>query len=206
MQLNEKVVALSDELLRLDPGDLAELRRFQRGEAGPLSYWRLAAKCGFLDDSPERWGPLVRVLAILTPKGEKQARADCTTLSDLSALFCATAAIRRGPAIDRRGRCFRKRGWRDSSPPHPRSALTPLRASRGCWPPGENQEPGSIQLNLRHCCSPTRARLRCAGSPENSIDGSTPLRNRQQRHLPNDRSSFSSNPYAAFLCRRFAQS
>ena len=74
MQLKEKVVALSDELLRLDPGDLAELRRFQPGEAGPLAYWRLAAKCGFLDDSPERWGPLVRILAILTPKGEKRAR------------------------------------------------------------------------------------------------------------------------------------
>ncbi len=74
MQLREKVVALSDELLRLDPGDLAGLRRFQPGEAGPLAYWRLAAKCGFLDDSAERWGPLVRILAILTPKGEKRAR------------------------------------------------------------------------------------------------------------------------------------
>jgi len=74
MQLKEKVVALSDELLRLDPGDMAELRRFKPGEVGPLAYWRLAAKCGFLDDSPERWGPLVRILAILTPKGEKPAR------------------------------------------------------------------------------------------------------------------------------------
>jgi CRISPR system Cascade subunit CasB len=74
MQLKEKVVALSDELLRLDAGDLAELRRFEPGDAGPLAYWRLAVKCGFLDDPPERWGPLVRILAILTPKGEKRAR------------------------------------------------------------------------------------------------------------------------------------
>ena len=56
MQLKERVVALSDELLRLDPGDLAELRRFEPGDAGPLAYWRLAAKCGFLDDPPSDGG------------------------------------------------------------------------------------------------------------------------------------------------------
>ena len=60
MLLKEKAVALSDELLRLDAGDLAELRPVPAGrEAGPLAYWRLAATCGFLDDPPERWGPLV---------------------------------------------------------------------------------------------------------------------------------------------------
>lgn len=73
MRLKEKIEALSEEMWRLAPGDLAELRRFQLDEAGPPAYWRLAARCDFLDDSAERWGSLVRILALLTPKGEKRA-------------------------------------------------------------------------------------------------------------------------------------
>lgn len=89
MQLKEKVVALSDELLLLGSGDLAELRRFQQGEPGPLAYWRLAAKCGFLDNSAERWGPLVRILAILTPKGEKRGRGQLHDLKrSLGEVLC----------------------------------------------------------------------------------------------------------------------
>jgi CRISPR system Cascade subunit CasB len=69
--LEQKIFELSREMLALDPGPLAELRRMEPDSAGPPAYWRLAAKCGFLDDKHERWMRIVRIMAILTPKGER---------------------------------------------------------------------------------------------------------------------------------------
>jgi CRISPR system Cascade subunit CasB len=72
MPLEEKIALLSQRLLRLDTGALAELRRMEVGGVGPLPYWALAAECGFLDDDADVWMRIVHILAILTPKGERK--------------------------------------------------------------------------------------------------------------------------------------
>lgn len=69
--LDEKIFNLSREMLALNPGSLAELRRMETS-AGPSAYWRLAAKCGFLDSDADLWMQIVKTMAILTPKGERR--------------------------------------------------------------------------------------------------------------------------------------
>jgi CRISPR system Cascade subunit CasB len=71
-RLDEQIFNLSREMLALDPGPLAELRRIEHGVPGPSAYWRLAAKCGFLEEDAERWMRIVKIMAILTPKGQHQ--------------------------------------------------------------------------------------------------------------------------------------
>jgi CRISPR system Cascade subunit CasB len=72
MPLKEIIEKLSEQMLRrLGPGDLAELRRMTADLVEPSAYWRLAAECGFLDGRSERWMPVVQVMAILTPKGNR---------------------------------------------------------------------------------------------------------------------------------------
>ncbi len=72
MPLEEIIKKLSEQMLRrLGSGDLAELRRMTPEIVEPSAYWRLAAECGFLDDRSERWTPVVRLMAILTPKGNR---------------------------------------------------------------------------------------------------------------------------------------
>jgi len=72
MSPEDKVEELSRRLLHLHTGSLAELRRMETGGPGPLAYWRLAAECGFIDSPTDRWMPIVQILAILTPKGNRQ--------------------------------------------------------------------------------------------------------------------------------------
>lgn len=72
MTLSETIKALSKELLQLQPGALAELRRMDPDGPGAPDYWRLATACGFLHDTrTDAWMRIVKVLAILTPKGER---------------------------------------------------------------------------------------------------------------------------------------
>lgn len=73
MPLEEKIDLLSQCLFKLDTGALADLRRMEVGAVGPLPYWNLAAKCGFLDDNAAIWMRIVHILAILTPKGDRIA-------------------------------------------------------------------------------------------------------------------------------------
>ncbi|MCW2286077.1 CRISPR system Cascade subunit CasB [Rhodoblastus acidophilus] len=72
MPLDETIALLSQRLPRLDAGALAELRRMDIGGVGPLPYWALAAECGFLDETAAAWMRIVHILALLTPKGERQ--------------------------------------------------------------------------------------------------------------------------------------
>jgi CRISPR system Cascade subunit CasB len=65
-------VTLSAGLLALDPGPLADLRRMEPGDAGAAAYWRLASKGGFLEGPADIWMQIVKIMAILTPKGERQ--------------------------------------------------------------------------------------------------------------------------------------
>ena len=63
------------DIQRLSPGALADLRRM--GPAGAPAFWRLAARSPAnigRPDKQEDWMAIVRILAILTPKGEPEKR------------------------------------------------------------------------------------------------------------------------------------
>ncbi len=60
-------------LQHLDPGPLAELRRMDHGTGAP-AFWRLVAKHPATigrQDKQEQWMGIIRILAILTPKGRR---------------------------------------------------------------------------------------------------------------------------------------
>ena len=61
-------------LQHLAPGPLAELRRMQRG-AGAPGFWRLAAQHpSTIGSRVDDWIAIIRILAILTPKGDPSSR------------------------------------------------------------------------------------------------------------------------------------
>ena len=68
-------LSVAAQLKHLDSGALATLRRMDDDGAVP-AYWRLAASLEPLSDRPYRWAPVVRALAILTPKGALEDRPD----------------------------------------------------------------------------------------------------------------------------------
>ena len=70
MKLNEAVECLSKEMSGLGPGPLAELRRMDVNGPGAAAYWNLAARCGFLNSQTEPWMQFVKIMAILTPRGD----------------------------------------------------------------------------------------------------------------------------------------
>ena len=63
---------LSAAMRLLDTGDLAELRRMATDGPGCAAFWHLAAWCGFIEaaNQTDAWMKIVRIMAILTPKGE----------------------------------------------------------------------------------------------------------------------------------------
>lgn len=63
---------MATEILHLDPGSAAALRRGPLDGAGTAAFWGLLAK----HDLPvtEHWAALVQAIAILTPKGRKPSR------------------------------------------------------------------------------------------------------------------------------------
>ena len=64
---------LSEAIRSLGTGDLAELRRMATDGPGCAAFWRLAAACGFIEEAnrTDAWMRIVRIMAILTPKGER---------------------------------------------------------------------------------------------------------------------------------------
>ena len=70
-------IAAARDLQKLDPGPLAELRRTD-GEAGAPWFWRLAARHPETigrEDKQAEWMEIVRILAILTEKGDPERRS-----------------------------------------------------------------------------------------------------------------------------------
>ena len=71
----EAALAIANLMQRLAPGPLAELRRISGG--GVPSFWRLAAQYPSTIGSPAKqneWMDIVRVIALLTPKGDPEQR------------------------------------------------------------------------------------------------------------------------------------
>ena len=61
-------------LARLSPGDLAQLRRMEPRNPSPW-FWRLASRySATISRGEEDWVHVLRILAILTPRGEPERR------------------------------------------------------------------------------------------------------------------------------------
>lgn len=73
--IEETIESLSAKLLGLDPGPLAELRRMQPDGPGTPIFWRLAAQYNFRDPDLGAWKQIVRILALLTPRGSRSGDA-----------------------------------------------------------------------------------------------------------------------------------
>ena len=70
-------IAAAARLRHLDPGSLAGLRRMKPGAGAPV-FWRLVAQHPDTIGRPgdeQTWMDIVRVLAILTPKGDPATRS-----------------------------------------------------------------------------------------------------------------------------------
>ena len=71
-------LAVAAEIGRLAAGPLSDLRRMERSAAAP-AFWRLASRHPAAvgrADRQEHWIAIVRILAILTPKGDPADRAE----------------------------------------------------------------------------------------------------------------------------------
>jgi CRISPR system Cascade subunit CasB len=112
--LDETIATVSQRLLGLDPGPLAELRRMEPDSIGTPIFWRLAAELDFSADQTKEWMQVVRILAILTPKSR------------------LNPAVRLHDGYRRLGRAFCDGGdqaW-PSNPKNPRPALSETRFAR----------------------------------------------------------------------------
>ena len=71
-RVNAAIPRLAAALARLDPGDLARLRRMDVDGPGEMAFWQLAAE---LDLPGERaqWLLPIKLMALLTPKGDPHA-------------------------------------------------------------------------------------------------------------------------------------
>ena len=67
-------VAMAESLRHLGPGPLAETRRMKPG-TGSAVFWRLASRHPqIVAKHPESWMEIVRILALLTPRGAPERR------------------------------------------------------------------------------------------------------------------------------------
>lgn len=72
--VSRTAIAAARMLEKLEPGPLAELRRMDIS-AGAAGFWRLAAQHpATINNNLEDWMAIVRILAILTPKGDPAER------------------------------------------------------------------------------------------------------------------------------------
>lgn len=76
MPLEDTLDRLSHEMSQLGTGPLAGLRRMAVDGPGTVDFWCLAKICGFLEHPrTTSWMQIVKIMAILTPKGEPAGRS-----------------------------------------------------------------------------------------------------------------------------------
>ena len=74
--LPDTIYEIGYKLAGLEPGALADLRR-EAGEATaprPAYFWRLAARYKEIKDNEEGWLRIIRIMAILTDKGDPKGK------------------------------------------------------------------------------------------------------------------------------------
>jgi len=118
----DKVFHLARSMVKLDPGQLARLRRMDPEGPGEGDFWRLAVQHDLRTDSNGLL--LVRLLALLTPKGEPGAHKKLHDWdSPLGAAlykagypetrllnFLALPSAKRGEALERMARWLAAKG------------------------------------------------------------------------------------------------
>jgi CRISPR system Cascade subunit CasB len=73
----DRAAFLAAQLQKLDPGPLARLRRMETDEpATEPAFWRLVAPFNPSEDRVQAWQQVVRILAILTPRGDAASRPE----------------------------------------------------------------------------------------------------------------------------------
>lgn len=76
MSLEQTINSLSQAMNRLGTGPLAGLRRMAVDGPGTTDFWHLANHSGFLESADtDSWMRIVKIMAILTPKGEPAGRS-----------------------------------------------------------------------------------------------------------------------------------
>lgn len=71
----QTVARLAREVVELDPGSAAALRRGPRNGAGSAAFWKLLVRYGpareLRRNEEDGWSVLIQAIAILTPKGKR---------------------------------------------------------------------------------------------------------------------------------------
>lgn len=101
--VDKTAVAAAQILQKLDPGGLAEVRRMEPETAAP-GFWRLVARYpDTINQGYEQWVAIVRILAILTPKGDPSVREPLHNAQRrLGAVLCDGGDPEWPPSIDSR--------------------------------------------------------------------------------------------------------
>ena len=76
--IGDAATAAAATLGGLAPGDLAELRRMDSDDVAPW-FWRLVTRHGAIRRREEDWMHVIRILAILTPRGDPEKRSQLHT-------------------------------------------------------------------------------------------------------------------------------
>jgi len=71
--LKSTIAAVVGKMMKLDPGELARLRRMDVEGPGELEFWRLVQNTGLRGDTSGM--QLVKILALLAPRGDVGSRA-----------------------------------------------------------------------------------------------------------------------------------
>jgi CRISPR system Cascade subunit CasB len=139
LSLDETIEAVSQRLLGLDSGPLAELRRMEPDGIGTPVFWRLAAELGFREGQTKQWMQVVHILAILTSKSR------------------LSPAVRLHDRSRKLGRVFCDGGdqaW-PSDPKNPRPALSEARFARLLATPAAQR--GEALVRIARMLARTRA-------------------------------------------------
>lgn len=62
-------ISVAHELCHLSTGAMAELRRMDGANPAP-AFWRIAVRNPLMMDDQANWMTILRILALLTPKGD----------------------------------------------------------------------------------------------------------------------------------------
>jgi CRISPR system Cascade subunit CasB len=75
--LGKTIASIGHCLAKLDPGPLAELRRAPPDDQTPRPpyFWRLVARHGIHKGDEDTWLRIIRIMAILTAKGDPEGKA-----------------------------------------------------------------------------------------------------------------------------------
>lgn len=71
-KVGRAALSVAARLWNAEPGELAAVRRMDEARGAPL-FWRMAARNEAIARRPEPWAAIARMLALLTPTGDRPA-------------------------------------------------------------------------------------------------------------------------------------